>query len=210
MEDDWERFAAMTLDAPWLPNLFYICLVVGLWVTAMALVSPGTGVLEALALLLLGGAAVGMLTWPVNALAFVPLILGAVAFVLALIRRKQAGAWLLAAAILLSLGSIFLFEDLAGGPAVQPVLAVVMSAITVLFFWVGVRRGMEAQFSVPEVAAETVIGQIGEARTPVHHDGTVYAGGEMWSARSERPIAEGEQVRVVRLDGLVVEVEPVE
>jgi membrane protein implicated in regulation of membrane protease activity len=32
----------------------------------------------------------------------------------------------------------------------------------------------------------------------------------MWSARSERPIAEGERVRVVRLDGLVVEVEPVE
>jgi membrane-bound serine protease (ClpP class) len=200
----------MTLDAPWLPNVFYICLVVGLWVTAMALVSPGTGVLEVLALLLLGGAAVGILTWPVNGLAFVPLILGAVAFVVAFLRRKQASAWLLAAAILFSLGSIFLFEDPDGGPAVQPVLAIVLSAVTVVFFWLGVRRGMEAQLAAPAVAAQTVVGQIGEARTPVHRDGMVYAGGELWSARSEQPIPQGGRVRVVRLDGLVVEVEPVE
>ena len=200
----------MVLDAPWLPNLFYLCLAVGIWVTALALVSPGTGVLEALALVLLGGAAVGMLTWPVNPLAFIPLILGTVAFVLGLVRRDRAGAWLLAAAVLLSLGSIFLFEDASGGPAVQPVLAVLMSAATVLFFWVGVRRGLEAQQAAPSVAAERVVGEIGEARTPVHREGTVYAGGEMWSARSENPIPEGTRVRVVRLDGLVVEVEPVE
>lgn len=200
----------MVLDAPWLPNLFYLCLVVGLWVTAMALVSPGTGVLEALALLLLAGAAVGMLTWPVNPLAFISLALGAASFVLSLIQRSRAGMWLLASAILISLGSIFLFEDASGGPAVQPVLAIAMSALTVLLFWVGVRRGLEAQLSAPTVAAATVIGQIGEARSPVHLGGTVYVGGELWSARSERPILEGQRVRVRGLDGLVVEVEPVE
>lgn len=200
----------MTVDSPWLPNLFYLCLVLGLWVTALALVSPGTGILEGLALLLLAGAVVGMLTWPVNSLAFIPLILGVVAFIVALIRRDQSSAWLLAAAILMSLGSIFLFEDAAGGPAVEPVLAVAMSAVTVLFFWVGVRRGLEAQRGAPSVSAATVVGQIGETRSPVHHEGTVYVGSELWSARSEMPIAEGRRVRVVRLDGLVVEVEPVE
>jgi len=200
----------MVLDAPWLPNLFYLCLVVGLWATALALVSPGTGVLELLALLLLGGAAVGMLTWPVNGLAFLPLILGAAAFVFSLIRRRQAGFWLVASAILISLGSIFLFEDTAGGPAVQPVLAIVMSGLTVLFFWVGVRRGLEAQRAAPTVAASTVIGQIGETRSPVYRDGEVYVGGEMWSARADQPITAGQRVRVRKLDGLVVEVEPVD
>jgi membrane-bound serine protease (ClpP class) len=200
----------MVLDAPWLPNLFYLCLVVGLWATALALVSPGTGVLELLALLLLAGAAVGMLTWPVNGLAFIPLFLGAAAFVLSLIRRRQAGLWLLASAILISLGSIFLFEDAAGGPAVQPVLAIVMSGLTVLFFWVGVRRGLEAQRSAPTVDAATVIGRIGETRSPVYRDGEVYVGGEMWSARADQPIAKGQRVRVRNLDGLVVEVEPVD
>ena len=200
----------MVLEAPWLPNLFYLCLVVGLWLTALALVSPGTGVLEGLALLLLGGAAVGMLTWPVNSLAFIPLILGAAGFVLSLVRRQQGGLWLLASAILISLGSIFLFESAAGGPAVQPVLAIVMSALTVLLFWVGVRRGLEAQLAAPTVAAATVVGQIGETRSPVDRDGEVYVGGEMWSARADRPIAVGQRVRVRSLDGLIVEVEPVD
>jgi membrane-bound serine protease (ClpP class) len=200
----------MVLEAPWLPNLFYLCLVVGLWVTALALVSPGTGALEVLALLLLGGATVGMLTWPVNALAFIPLVLGAAAFVFSLIWRRRAGIWLLASAILISLGSIFLFEDASGGPAVQPVLAIAMSALTVLLFWVGVRRGLEAQQAAPTVAAATVIGQIGETRSLVYRGGEVYVGGEMWSARADQPIAEGQRVRVRLLDGLVVEVEPVE
>jgi membrane-bound serine protease (ClpP class) len=200
----------MVLEAPWLPNLFYLCLVVGLWVTALALVSPGTGVLELLALVLLGGAAVGMLTWPVNSLAFIPLILGAAGFILSLVRRQQGGLWLLASAILISLGSIFLFESASGGPAVQPVLAVLMSALTVALFWVGVRRGLEAQLAAPTVAAATVVGQIGETRSPVDREGEVYVGGEMWSARADRPIAAGQRVRVRSLDGLVVEVEPVD
>jgi membrane-bound serine protease (ClpP class) len=200
----------MPLEAPWLPNLFYLCLVIGLWVTALALVSPGTGVLEVLALVLLGGAAVGMLTWPVNGLAFIPLILGAAAFILSLVRRQQGGLWLLASAILISLGSIFLFESGSGGPAVQPVLAILMSALTVVLFWVGVRRGLEAQQAAPTVAAAIVVGQIGETRSPVDREGEVYVGGEMWSARADRPIAAGQRVRVRSLDGLVVEVEPVD
>jgi membrane-bound serine protease (ClpP class) len=73
-----------------------------------------------------------------------------------------------------------------------------------------VRRGLEAQRAVPVVAASTVVGQIGETRSPVHNEGTVYVGSELWSARSAEPIAEGRRVRVLRLDGLTVEVEPVD
>jgi membrane-bound ClpP family serine protease len=60
------------------------------------------------------------------------------------------------------------------------------------------------------VAAATVVGQIGETRSPVDRDGEVYVGGEMWSARADQPIAVGQRVRVRSLDGLVVEVEPVD
>src|SRR3989304_8986448 len=109
-DDGGERTSLMALEAPWLPNLFYLCLVVGLWVTALALVSPGTGALEGLALLLLGGAAVGILTWPVNSLAFIPLILGAAGFVLSLVRRHQGGLWLLAPGHLLYPGAPLLFQ----------------------------------------------------------------------------------------------------
>lgn len=198
------------LETPWMANVFYLCLVLGAWTAAMAMATPGTGALEGLSLALLGGAAVGMLVWPVNALAFLPLILGVAGFVAAVIRRRGSPWWLLGSAVLLSLGSIFLYEAADGGPAVSPTLALIMTALTVAFFWFGVRRGIEVQLAAPTVDAERVIGEIGEARSPVHRTGTVYVAGELWSARSESPIEQGSRVRVLGLDGLVIDVEPAE
>jgi len=57
---------------------------------------------------------------------------------------------------------------------------------------------------------EDLIGKEGETRTEVYLDGTVYVGGEEWTARSEDPIPAGMPVRVIGRDGLVVVVEPVE
>jgi membrane-bound serine protease (ClpP class) len=198
------------LESPWMANVFYLCLVLGVWTAAMAVATPGTGFLEAFSLLLLAGAAIGMLVWPVNALAFIPLVLGLAALVYSVIRRRPSAWWLLGSAALLSLGSIFLYENNRGGPAVEPVLAVLMTTLTVLFFWFGVRRGLEVQLAAPTVDAGIVVGLIGEARSPVHRNGTVYVGGELWSARSESPIQQGQRVRVVALDGLIIVVEAFE
>ena len=196
------------LDAPWMANVYYLCLVLGFWTAAMALATPGTGLIEAGALVLLAIAGVGMFSWPVNLWAFLPLGLGLAAFVLSLVQRHRAGTWLLASAGLVSLGSIFLYESASGGAAVHPLLALVMTLLTVVFFWLGVRRGIEVQLAAPTVDASTVIGLIGETRSTVHRSGTVYVGGELWSARSEETIPSGKRVRVRALDGLVVEVDP--
>lgn len=198
------------LETPWMANVFYLCLVLGVWTAAMAVATPGTGFLEAFSLVLLAGAAIGMLVWPVNPLAFIPLVLGVAALIYSVVRRRPSAWWVLGSAALLSLGSIFLYENASGGPAVEPVLAILMTTLTVLFFWFGVRRGIEVQLAAPTVDAEIVVGQVGEARSPVHRGGTVYVGGELWSARSESPIQRGQRVRVVGLDGLIVDVEPVE
>jgi membrane-bound serine protease (ClpP class) len=57
---------------------------------------------------------------------------------------------------------------------------------------------------------EGMIGKIGVARSPVHRDGTVFVHGELWKARSNEPIPIGASVRVVRTQGLEVEVEKVD
>ena len=56
------------------------------------------------------------------------------------------------------------------------------------------------------LAAETV----GEVRRPLTPIGSVYAGGEEWTARTddERPLQRGTSVRIVRQDGLTLIVEP--
>jgi membrane-bound serine protease (ClpP class) len=52
-----------------------------------------------------------------------------------------------------------------------------------------------------------MIGEAGVAKTDVHGEGKVLVHGEYWNASSEKPIPAGARVRVVKLQGLKVEVE---
>jgi membrane-bound serine protease (ClpP class) len=53
---------------------------------------------------------------------------------------------------------------------------------------------------------------VGTARTPIDPDGTVLVRDAPWRARTNRatPIGAGEPVRVAAIDGLLLEVEPLE
>jgi membrane-bound serine protease (ClpP class) len=57
-----------------------------------------------------------------------------------------------------------------------------------------------------------MIGEMGSATADVDPEGTVTVRGALWRARTNRatPIAAGEPVRVVAIDGLLLEVEPEE
>jgi len=195
-------------DTLWVPNLVYLMLMAGVWLAAMALVSPGTGLLEVAAMTVLFLAGVGTLRVPIDLWALLVIGLGAVGFFVAL-RTRRMQVWLVLSALLLSAGSAFLFGMQAGRPAVHPLLAVTVSVLTVGFFWVAVGRGILAQRAAPHHDPEAILGQAGEVRTSLEPVGSVYVGGELWSARSDSPVAVGTAVRVRGRDGLVLLVEPV-
>ncbi|MBU6998109.1 MAG: hypothetical protein HXS41_04590 [Theionarchaea archaeon] len=50
----------------------------------------------------------------------------------------------------------------------------------------------------------------GKALTDIHDTGKIKVKGEIWNAQSSNPIKKGEKVKVVRREGIVLEVEPVE
>jgi len=54
-----------------------------------------------------------------------------------------------------------------------------------------------------------MVGEIGEAATDIDRKGKVYVHGELWDARSDRPVRKGERVIVNALDGMTLIVEPV-
>lgn len=56
--------------------------------------------------------------------------------------------------------------------------------------------------------SEGMIGEIGVARTGLEPEGKVFVHGELWNAVAKAPIAAGSRVRVARVDGLHVLVEP--
>src|SRR5712691_9146689 len=57
---------------------------------------------------------------------------------------------------------------------------------------------------------EGMIGEEGTAKTNIHNNGKVFVHGEYWNASSNRPIPAGARVRVVRVQGMKIEVEPID
>ena len=58
----------------------------------------------------------------------------------------------------------------------------------------------------PVSGVEGIIGEIGLALTPISTEGTVTVHGEIWKAESQTPIAQGENVKVIAVEGLVLKV----
>jgi len=82
-------------------------------------------------------------------------------------------------------------------------LALPMALITVFL----VRLVFLSQRKKSATGKSGMIGELGTAVTDIHEAGKVMVHGEYWSAHSGIPIAQGRKVRVVRVEGLSVEVE---
>jgi len=190
------------------PNIAYVLLVVGMVLGILALFSPGTGVLEIGAIFALVLAGIGATRLYINAWALVVLILGVVPFILAL-RKTRRWIFLLITISALIVGSVFLFADAEGKPAVNVWLALVTSLLAVGILWFVGLKGIEAIGRRPDFDLEKIKEVIGEAKTDVFREGSVYIAGEEWSAWSKKQIPAGSRVRVVNREGLILQVEQV-
>jgi membrane-bound serine protease (ClpP class) len=110
-------------------------------------------------------------------------------------------------ALALSLGSVFLFKPSVGGVAVHPLLAVVVSMLTVGLFWLSLSKALEAYQTRLAHDFETLMGLVGEVRTDIDPMGSVFVAGELWTATAETTIPVGAHVRVIGRDGLTLQVE---
>jgi membrane-bound serine protease (ClpP class) len=188
------------------PNIAYLILLGAVLLAMLALASPGTGLLEIGAFFCIALAGYAIYNLSFNWWALVLLILSVVPFVYA-IQKPKRELFLALALLLVAVGSIFVFPRTPGRATVNPVVAVVGSALVAGFSWIAVRKSVEARSLRPSHDLTGLIGQIGEARTRVSDEGSVQIGGELWSARSEKPISAGSMVRVVRREGFILIVE---
>jgi membrane-bound ClpP family serine protease len=76
-------------------------------------------------------------------------------------------------------------------------------------FWIVTQKTLEADAAPPTHDLRTLIGALGEAKSNIHHEGSVQVNKELWTARSEQPIEAGAQIRVVDREGFVLVVEEV-
>jgi len=191
------------------PNVAYVLLVLGLVLGVLALFAPGTGFLEIGALFALVVAGISAVNMDINPWALIVLILGIVPFVFAL-RKWRNWLFLAIAIAALIVGSVFLFRNPAGGPAVNVWLAIFVSTLAGGLVWIIARKGLEAISRRPDFDLGRLQGMTGIAHTNIFQEGSVYINGEEWSAWSRTPIPVETRVKIVGRQGLVLEVEAVE
>ncbi len=190
------------------PNVAYLILVVGLILGMLALFTPGTGILEIGALFAVFLAGYAVYSLPINTWALILLVVGVVPFFFA-VRKFKQWYWLLPAIASAVVGSVFLFRAEAGSPAINPIFAIIVSVVSILLMWLIGIKSIEALRLDPAQDLGTLLGKVGEARTDILLEGTVYVGGEEWTARSEKRIPSGSQVKVTGREGLVLIVEQI-
>jgi membrane-bound serine protease (ClpP class) len=191
------------------PNIAYLLLVVGIVMVIMALFAPGTGIIElgAFFVLLLAFWEISQL--PINLWALGVLVLGVIPFFLA-VRKSHRLVYLVIALIAFIIGSIYLFQgEYWWQPGVNPILAIVTSVLACGFLWIATTKVLESEKMRPQHDLTQLIGEIGEAKTDIFDEGSVQIESELWSAHSSVLIPEGSDVRVVKRDGFILEVEPV-
>lgn len=188
------------------PNIAYLILLGAVLLAMMSLASPGTGLFEigAFFCILLAGYAINQLSF--NWWALILLGLSIVPFVYAL-RKPKRELYLALSILLLVVGSVFIFPRTENQAVVNPLVAIIASALVAGFLWIAVRKSVEAAGIRPTHDLDGLIGKIGEARTKVEEEGSVQVDGELWSARSEKTIPAGSSIRVLRREGFVLIVE---
>jgi membrane-bound serine protease (ClpP class) len=188
------------------PNVAYLILLSGILLGMMALVTPGTGLFEVGAFFCLALAGYAVYNLSFNWWALVILVLSILPFIYAIQRPKREN-YLGLSILLLVIGSVFMFAVDGWKPAVNPLVALVTSGLLSVFLWIVVRKTVQAAEARPAHDLEMLVGAIGEARSNVHEDGSVYVAGELWSAKSNNPIPDGSAIRVVRREGFILVVE---
>jgi len=188
------------------PNVAYLLLVMGMMFALLAILTPGTGIVEILAVfsILLAGYAVYHLSF--NWWALLILLVSLVPFIYS-IRAPGRGAWLIASIVGLTAGSVFFFPATDGLISVNPFIASVTTILYSAFLWVAVRKVVEAAQFRPVHELSSLIGQTGEAKTAIKDEGSVQVAGELWSARSARALPPGSLVKVIGREGFVLIVE---
>lgn len=190
------------------PNVSYVLLILGFMIAILALFSPGTGYIEIGALFVLLIAGYGIVNQPINAWALAILAVSAIPFVIALTRKERSRFIFLAVSVLAFLiGSALLFPWDGWTPKVNLVLILLLSSLTLGFAWLVAVKSVEAINAQPAFSLDRLVGMKGQASSDIRGEGTVYVNGEEWSARSDTFIPAGSPVRVVRRDGLTLEVE---
>lgn len=189
------------------PNIAYILLMIGLAGLYFELSHPGAifpGVIGGISLIL---AFFALQTLPVNYAGILLIVLAIIFFIMEM-KVTSYGLLSVAGVVSLLLGSLMLFEGTDSDMKLSWSVLLPTLLLVSGFFVVVAGLVFKVQLSRPTTGNRGLIGEIGIVKKACAPEGKVFVHGELWKATAKEPIEENIKVQVVRVDRLVLEVEP--
>lgn len=205
VQPDWRsRLLAVITD----PSVAYILLLIGIYGLFFEFANPGfivPGVVGAIALLL---ALYAFQLLPINYAGLGLIILGLV-FLAAEAFMPSFGALGIGGIIAFVAGSILLLETDAEGYSINWLLIITMALLNALFFLGIIGMAIKSKRRKVVSGSEELVGMTGRALTDFDDTGYIYVHSERWQAKTETPLKKSQPVRVKKIDGLTLMVEPI-
>jgi membrane-bound serine protease (ClpP class) len=190
------------------PNMAYILLLIGIYGLFFEFCNPGMilpGVIGAILLLI---ALYGFELLPVNYVGIALLLLG-IAFIAIEILISSFGILGLGGVIAFVTGSIFLLDVPIPGYHIAWSLIVMMAIFSIGFLLLAIGVSVRAICKEIVCGSEALIGAEGTVLEYTNIKCRVSIHGEHWLAHSIFPLQTGQTVRVLKLTGLALTVEPI-
>lgn len=206
IEPDWRtQLLAVIAD----PNIAYILILIGIYGLIFEFYNPGfvlPGVAGAISLLL---ALFALQMLPVNYAGLALLILG-IAFMVAEAFAPSFGALGIGGLIAFLIGSVILIDTDVPGYGISLPLIITLTAVSGAFFLGVIGMAVKARKRPIVSGQEELLNTQGTVLQDFDADGWIRIHGESWRALTGVPLKRGQHVRVTRIDGLTLHVEPQE
>ncbi|MCU1452247.1 MAG: hypothetical protein JWN46_393 [Acidimicrobiales bacterium] len=189
------------------PAVAYLLFVIGMALIVFELFTAGVGVAGLIGAGAFIGACYGLAVLPTRPVGVALLVFAMFAFAVD-VQTGVPRVWTVIGAVSLGAGSLLLYD----GQSLSWITLLVGIVGIGLFMFAGMPAMVRTRFSTPTIGREWMIGETGAAVADVAPEGVVRIRGALWRARTNRatPIAAGATVRVVEVEGLLLEVEPEE
>jgi len=204
MKPDWRTQLLAVITNP---TVAYGLMVIGIWGLLLEGYNPGAvlpGVVGAICLL------IALFAFQILSVNYAGLALVAVgtAMIIAEFFFPTYGSLGIGGIIAFVVGSLILFDtDVPGLSVGRPLIAAIatVGALMVAFIVYMATRAMRHPVAT---GAQGMIGASAEVVADFNGKGKVRYGGELWNARSDRPLRAGDEARIVKVEGLTLWVEP--
>jgi membrane-bound serine protease (ClpP class) len=206
LEPDWRNEMLAVITSP---TIAYLLLLIGVYGLILEGYNPGAivpGVVGAICLLM---ALYAFQMLPVNYAGLALIVLGII-LMIGEVMAPSFGALGIGGIIAMVIGSIILIDTDVPGFSVSRPLIGAIATVGSMGLMAIIAVAVKARQRPVVAGREQLIGQTGSAQDSFEQEGHVYVHSERWNAVSESPVMKGQAVEVIGVNGLTLEVRPLE